>query len=305
MKLVEELDAPTAQVLIEARIVEVSSDFLDKLGVRWSPDGSQVFTPDDYDNSILARNSAQYQKGFGGNTTVNTPASSTLPSVLSELRSGVLSSSINMDYLVQFLRRTTDAKVLAEPQINVADNERGQLFVGQQVPFIDRSLTTDVGGLNQTFTYKDVGVVLEVTPHINKNGEVALKVRAESSAIVPGQTILGGALIDTREFRTDLKAQTGETLVLGGIIQKQVSNTLRKTPILGDIPGLGWAFKKRDKTSHEVELMVFLRPKITRTPEEARRLLDEIYRQAPGVKEWDKDQAPDSKKKNMEEESSG
>jgi len=306
MKLIEDLDAPTAQVLIEARIVEVSSDFLDKLGVRWSPDGSQVFTTDDYDNSILAKSSVQYQKGFGGNTTVNSPSSS-LPSILSEMRSGVLGASVNMDYLVQFLRRTTDAKVLAEPQINVADNERGQLFVGQQVPFIDRSLTTDVGGLNQTFTYKDVGVVLEVTPHINKNGEVALQIRAESSAIVQGQTILGGALIDSREFRTHLQAQTGETLVLGGIIQKQVSNTLRKTPILGDIPGLGWAFKKRDKTSHEVELMVFLRPKITRTPEEAHKLLEEIYRKAPGVKDWDKKEGSDSpdKKPSDIDESSG
>ncbi|HWX23218.1 MAG TPA: secretin N-terminal domain-containing protein [Candidatus Binatia bacterium] len=294
MKLLEELDAPTAQVLIEARIVEVSSDYLDKLGVRWSPDGSKVFTTDDYDNSILAHASAQYQKGFGGLTTVNSPSSTTLPSTLSQLRSGVLDSTINMDFLVQFLRKTTAAKVLAEPQINIADNERGQLFVGQQVPFIDKSQTTDVGALNQSFQYKDVGVVLEVTPHININGDVALKVRAESSAIVPGQTLFGGALIDTREFRTDLKAKSGETLVLGGIIQNQVSDTLRKTPILGDIPGLGWAFKKKDKTSHEVELMVFLRPKVTRTPEEAKELLQEIYKKAPNVKEFNDD--PESKK---------
>src|SRR5205085_11031884 len=86
----------------------------------------------------------------------------------------------------QFLRQTTGAKVLDAPQINVADNEMGKLFVGQQVPFIDKSQTTDVGALNQTFTYKDVGVILEVTPHINKEGDVALKIRAESSAIVPG-----------------------------------------------------------------------------------------------------------------------
>lgn len=127
MKLIEDLDAPTAQVLIDARIVEVSSDFLNKLGVRWSPNGSQVFTADDYDNSLLASASAQYQKGFGGNTVVNSPNSLSLPSVLTQLRSGVLSGTVNIDYLVQFLRRTTDAKVLAEPQINIADNERGQL----------------------------------------------------------------------------------------------------------------------------------------------------------------------------------
>src|SRR5439155_549995 len=171
---------------------------------------------------------------------------------VSDLGTGTLSSTINMDFLIQFLRQTTGAKVLDAPQINVADNEMGKQFVGQQVPFIDKSQTTDVGALNQTFTYKDVGVILEVTPHINNEGDVALKIRAESSAIVPGQTLLGGAIINTRDFRTDLKAKTGETLVLGGIIQEQTSETIYKTPILGDIPGLGWAFKKRDKTSHEV-----------------------------------------------------
>src|SRR5205085_9850645 len=105
----------------------------------------------------------------------------------------------------------------------------------QQVPFIDRSLSTDVGGLNQSSSYKNVGVILEVTPHINSTGDVALRIRTESSAIVPGQTLLGGAILDTRNFKSDLTAKAGETLVLGGIIQKQASDTLRKTPVLGSI----------------------------------------------------------------------
>ncbi len=89
--------------------------------------------------------------------------------------------------------------------------------------------------------------------------------------MVPGVTILGGAVFDTRNFRTDLTAKNGQTLVLGGIIQKQITDTLYKTPLLGDIPGLKWLFNKRDKSSHEVELMVFLRPKVTRTPRGCQR----------------------------------
>jgi len=279
LKLIEELDAVTAQVLIEARIVEVSSDFLDKLGVRWSPDGSKVFTADDFDNSFLLHGKGDYAKGFGG------PAAA----LANGLHSGLISSTINLDFLIQFLRRTTDATVLAEPQINIADNEVGRLFVGQQVPFIDRSLSTDVGGLNQSFSYKNVGVILEVTPHINATGDVALRVRTESSAIVPGQTLFGGAILDTRNFKTDLTAKDGETLVLGGIIQKQVSDTLRKTPILGSIPGLKWAFNKKDKSSREVELMVFLRPKVVRSTADAKALLEEVDRKAPRVKKWQDD----------------
>jgi general secretion pathway protein D len=286
LKLIEELDAPTDQVLIEARLVEVSSDFLDKLGVRWSPDGSQVFSADDYQNSILAHTTARYMQGFGGNTAVNTPNADAVAQTLTTLRSGVLSSTINMDFLIQFLRKTTDARTLAEPQINIRDNETGRLFVGQQIPILMAAQNQGSIGMSQNFDYKDVGVILEVTPHINNTGDVELKIHAESSVMVPGVTILGGAVFDTRNFRTDLTAKNGQTLVLGGIIQKQVTDTLYKTPILGEIPGLKWLFNKKDKTSHEVELMVFLRPKVTRTPQDAQDLMNEIYDKAPNVKKW-------------------
>ncbi len=289
LKLIEELDAQTEQVIIEARLVEVSADFLDKFGVRWSPDGNQVFTTDDLDNSFLGHVVVDYQKGFGGPTVVNSPAAVNLAQSLTTLRSGVLQSTINMDFLVQFLRRTTDAKVLAEPQLNIRDNETGRLFVGQQVPIPDFNQISTVGSQSTSFKYKDVGVVLEVTPHINSSGDVELRIHTESSTVVPGVTVLGGAVFDTRNFRTDLTAKNGQTLVLGGIIQKQFSDTLRKTPFLGDIPGLGWAFKKKDKTSHDVELMVFLRPKISHNAEQDKELLNDVYNRAPSVKQWDEE----------------
>ncbi len=302
IKLIEDLDAPTAQVLIEAKIVEVGTDFLDKLGVRWSPDGTKTFTADDYDNSILGRANSDYKKGFGGNTTVNTPSGAGgLAQALASLRSGVLDSSVSMDFLVQFLRKTTEATVLAEPQINIADNELGKLFVGQQVPIPDNTQISQLGGQNTSIKYKEVGVILEVTPHINSSGDIALKIRAESSTIVPGQIVLGGAVFDTRNFKTDLTAKNGQTLVLGGIIQRQVSDTLRKTPFFGNIPGLGWAFKKRDKSTREVELMVFLRPKVVRSPEEARELLEEMDRKAPLIKKW-RNGAPLNQEKEKEKD---
>jgi hypothetical protein len=174
----------------------------------------------------------------------------------------------------------------------------------QQVPFIDKSQTTDQGGLNQSFQYKLVGIILEVTPRINKAGDISLRIRAESSAINQGQLVLGGAVVDTRNFRTDVTAKDGEILVLGGIIQKQMSDTLRKNALLGDIPGLGWAFKKKDKSVRNVELMVFLRPKITRTPEQARKLLQDLDKEAPLIAPWKYGgmPSPDSEKKEKEKE---
>jgi type II secretion system protein D len=301
LKLIADLDAPTAQVLIEARLVEVSSDFLDKLGVRWSPDGSQVFTANDYDNSLVASASGQYQRGFGPNTTVNTPASSasTIAQALASLRSGVLSSSISMDFLVQFLHETTAATVLAEPQINIRDNETGKLFVGQEVPVPQNTQVSSVGSQNTSITYKDVGVVLEVTPHINSTGDVELRIHAESSTVLAGQTVLGGDIFDTANFRTDLTAKDGQTLIVGGIIQKQISDTLRKTPILGSIPGLKWAFNKKDKSTHEIELLVFLRPKVIQSPKDAQEILQEMNEKAPMIKPWEEgaNQTKESPKK--------
>ncbi len=282
LKLVNELDMPTAQVLIEARIVEVASDAMDRLGVRWSPDGSKSFTAEDYDDSIIGKGKMNYLKGFGGMTQVT----DTDRGGVSALRSGLLDVSVNLDVLIQFLKKNTDASVLAEPQISVEDNETGKLFVGSQVPFIYQSQNTEAGSLNQSFTYKDVGIILEVIPHINVTGDVLLRMRVESSTIVPGETILGGAVIDARTFRTDMTAKSGETIVLGGIIQKQFSETIRKVPVLGDIPGLGWFFKKKDKTSREVELFVFLRPRVIRTAEDALKAEAEIESKTPLIQDW-------------------
>jgi type II secretion system protein D len=296
MKLINDMDAPTAQVLIEARIIEVSSDFRDKMGVRWSADGENAFSAEDKDGALLAGGTKGSAAGspavLGSFRKIFTGSSGS-----GSLKSGVLDASMNLDVLVQFLRKNTDATVMAEPQLNIADNELGKLFVGAQVPFISGSLNTDVGGRNDTFQYKDVGVILEVTPHINSSEEVALKVRVESSSIRNGETLFGGAILDTRNFRTDLMMKSGETLVLGGIIQKENQNVIRKVPVLGSIPGLGWAFKKKDKVTREVELMVFLRPVVTRTPEQARQLLLEVEKKTPRINQANEPEQPDDSKK--------
>jgi general secretion pathway protein D len=288
LQLIQQVDAPSDKVTIEARIVQVSSDYLDKLGVRWSPDGSQVFSADDYDDSLLASSSGNYQKGFGGNTTVNTPpvAANSVVQTLASLRSGVVSTTLNIDYLVQFLKKTTAATVLGEPSITIDDNEMGKLFVGQQVPVPDTTQVSSVGSQNTSIKYKDVGVTLEVTPHINSDGDVQLKIHAESSTVNAGGTVLGGAVFNSDNFRTEVTAKSNQTLLLGGIIQKQSSDIVRKVPILGDIPGLGWAFKKKDKSTQETELMVFLHPSVIHTAQDARELQKEFDKKTPLLQQW-------------------
>jgi general secretion pathway protein D len=160
------------------------------------------------------------------------------------------------------------------------------------VPILTGQNNPAIGGNSQNFTYKDVGVILEVTPHINSTGDVELKVHAESSTVVAGAVVFGSAVFDTRNFQTDLTAKNGQTLVLGGIHQRQISDTLHKTPILGDIPIVGWAFKKKDKSTHDVELMVFLHPRVVHDAKSADRLLEEINQKMPKMRKWDQDSAP-------------
>ncbi len=275
LRVVKELDTPTAQVLIEARIIEVGRDDKQRLGVRWSPDGEQLFDTDDLDDSVQGAGTLHYLETFLGENAADA------------MRTGILGVDANLDLLIQFLVRNTESKVRAEPRINVADNERGKLFVGSRVPFISNSLNTAEGGRTDSFEYVDVGIILEVTPHINPDGQVDLSVRVESSQIRAGETLFGGAILDTRNYRTDLTIQSGKTLVLGGILQEEESEVTRKVPLLGDIPLLGWFFKKRDTVRRNVELMVFLRTTVTRTPEDVERLMEGEYEKVPAIRGWE------------------
>jgi type II secretion system protein D len=288
LKLISELDAPTPQVLIEARIIEVAADFRDKIGTRWSSNPT-AFSEEDQDNGMKIETLTTFKKVFSGNLGGNS------------FQSGIFDSSVSLDFLVQFLKKTSNAKILAQPQLNIADNETGKLFVGSQIPTLTGSLNTDVGSRNDTFIYKDVGVTLEVVPRINSSNEVALRIRAESSTLREGITFFNGAVFDTRNFRTELMVKDSETIILGGIIQREQSEIIRKTPGLGSIPGLGWAFKKKDKGNREVELMVFLRPRITRSPEQARQLYLDTKSKLPLINSWDTQSPPPKVEKSIEE----
>jgi type II secretion system protein D len=304
-KMVEEMDVPPAQVLIEARLVQISADYLDQIGVRFSPNGSQVFSGADFQNSLTPSLGGTYVKGFGNNTQVNNPVnaggSSGVASVaqaLASLRSGVLAGNMNVDFLIQFLHQKADATVISEPQITISDNDMGKLFVGQAVPIETGNLNPATGGSSQSFNYRNVGVIVEVEPHINDSGDVALRIRTESSTI-DAQQIQGQVVIDSAQFRTELTAKAGETLVLGGIIQKQLTDTSYVTPILGSIPVLKYVFSKHDKSVKRTELLVFLRPRVVRSPAQARELLDEVNKKMSLIPKWEQSD-PDFKQENSD-----
>jgi general secretion pathway protein D len=238
------LDAASPKVLIRVQLVEVMRTDEKRIGTRWTSD-STIFDTKDFNNGLVAAFGYTWQQ-VSGNSTVN--------------------ASVNISALVQFLQREFDARVLSQPTLVVSNNEEARLFVGTEIPFISKS-TTEPGTIarSDSFEYKDVGLKLNIKPHINREGQVVTSVVLESSQIREGETLFGAALVDTRQYETHLAVDSGQTIVIGGILTTEQSEIVHRVPILGHIPILSLLFSKRDKVLNTRELIAFITPTVLRT----------------------------------------
>ena len=130
------------------------------------------------------------------------------------------------------------------------------------------------GNLTFNYAFEDVGIVLTVTPRITANGQVTMDVNQTANDL-QGFTDFNAPIINQREADTTVSVKDGETIILGGIIRNTVTTTTKKIPLLGDIPILGQLFRSTDKNKAKTELLVFLTPRVVRTPEEAKRLREQ------------------------------
>ena len=191
----------------------------------------------------------------------------------------ILDVDFRFNAFFQALDQTNRVRILQEPRIFTADNEEANFFDGQDVPFITDSQTTDVGGLTESFDYREVGVSLNVRPHITTQGNVDLEINLELSNIVPGEILFGGFIFDRRETTTKVSVKNGQTIVLSGILRDEESEITRKVPFLGDIPLLGALFTSRDKETTRTELLAFITPTVVNDPSENDTNFNESERQ--------------------------
>lgn len=262
--LVRQLDVPRAQVLVEAAIVEMSGDINDALGVQWAIDGRG--------------NGA----GLGGVNFSNTGLSvGTLLGAIASEKPGELASALpngailgvgndNFGALITALSSNGKSNLLSTPTLLTLDNQAAEILVGQNVPFQTGSYTTDAAGSSNPFTTierKDIGVTLKVTPHINEGATLRLVIEQEISSIAPS-TGLNAQAVDLvtnkRSIKSTVLADDGQVIVLGGLIQDDVTSSESKVPLLGDIPGLGRLFRSTREARQKRNLMVFLRPTVAR-----------------------------------------
>jgi len=160
--------------------------------------------------------------------------------------------------------------VLSRPYILASDNQPASITVGQRVPFIQSSRTTDTGQTINAIQYEDIGIILKVTPHINPEGLVILDVAPEISALtgdtVPISETVFAPVYANRSATSRVAIHNGQTIVIGGLMEDKKTENVRKVPLLGDIPLLGALFRRTTTDLTKTELLIFLTPHVAQEP---------------------------------------
>ena len=191
-----------------------------------------------------------------------------------------MSSSISSS---RSLSTNTNANLLSTPSILTLDNKEAKIVVGNEVPFRTGSFTTDGDGSDNPFTTiqrEDVGLQLTVTPHVHDGTSVRLDVNQEITNVIQtpiGDSAFSDVVTSKRTIETTVLAENRQTIVLGGLIQDDISSAQSKVPFFGNIPGIGRLFRADSEDTIKRNLLIFLRPTVIRTAEDADKVTNSKY----------------------------
>ena len=304
-EVIRQLDTRREQVLVEAIIVEISDNAARKLGIQLlagGPNGGGFTTYSNVTPPILPLAAGALQNRLSGGTTTTTTVNGTttttttgnsngstlIQGALSALNSatgGTLGGAIRLGGNAYFgailnaVSQDNQSNLLSTPSVVTLDNQEAKLLVGQEVPVTTgERLGGNFDNAFRTVSRQNVGIQLEVKPQIGEGGSIKLFLRQEVSSIAGAVTANSADLIlNKREIQTTMTVDDGQIMAIGGLLDDNERRTLEKTPLLGDIPILGELFKSRSRTRGKTNLMVFIRPTIMRTAEDARRLAEQRY----------------------------
>jgi general secretion pathway protein D len=303
--VIDKLDSQRAQLFIEALIVEVTSAKAAELGVQWQAPIAQS------KDSYLLAGGTNFSGGGGTNLLALTAAAaagtaaSALPGAGLNLALGqaitINGKKVNtLTALAHLFEGDSAANILSTPNLLTLDNEEAKIIIGQNVPFITGSYaqaassgTSSTVNPFQTIERKDVGLTLKVKPQISEGGNVKLQILQEVSSVDTSQSNSSGLITNKRSIETTVLVGDGEPIVLGGLIQDSVTNSVDKVPGLGDLPLLGGLFRSETRNRSKTNLMVFLRPVVVRSPEVLGGLTQDrydyirnVYGASPAPKRW-------------------
>ena len=259
-KMLSQLDVPVRQILIEARIVEADDQFGQSLGVRLGTGMAIPLKVQGRSNTLAvgASNQAAAAGTVAGNQ-VNLPSGtagqtqSTPATFAVSLFNAAADRFINVE--ISALEAAGLGKVVSRPRVVTADQTKALIEQGTELPY---QLSLGNGAFSVQF--RKANLKLEVTPQITPDGSVVLDVDVNRDSV--GQITPAGYAINTKHVKTQVRIEDGGTVVLGGIYEETSRNDEAKVPGLGEMPGLGWLFKKRDQTQRKSELLIFLTPRV-------------------------------------------
>jgi len=248
-KIIMAFDEKPQQVLIEAKILQITLDDRLKLGVEW--------------NKVIR----QIQKELSLKSAFQIAAPQLFGPPGAELVLGAIGSA-DIDVMVQVLKTIGDTNLLSSPRITAVNNQEAKILIGTSQPYATNTVTqgtsTTTTGTNLNFI--DVGVKLYVTPTITKDGFITMKIRPEVSSTNTNYTYGSPAttvpIVQTTQAETSVSIKDGTTIIIGGLIKDERTDTVNKIPLLGDIPFLGFAFSSSNKNVVKQELAILLTPHI-------------------------------------------
>ncbi len=277
--VIDQLDTRRAQIYVEAMIVEVSESKMAQAGVQWAAAGGS--------NNIVGAGTSLSSGSIPGLFTLAGASRSTVAG-LTGFNVGFLhkmaDGTYNLGALATFLETNADGNVLSKPNMIALDNEEAKIVVGQNVPFVTGSYsngsTSSSGTVNPftTVERKDVGLTLRVRPQVGEGNTVRMTVFQENSSVdQASKSSTTGLTTNKSSIETTVVVDDGQILVLGGLLKDGYSDGDSKVPLLGDIPILGNLFRSRSRSREKTNLMVFLRPVVMRTQDEANALTLDRY----------------------------
>ncbi|MCX7634730.1 MAG: hypothetical protein N2Z74_03175, partial [Syntrophales bacterium] len=297
--IIKQLDVPRPMVYIEALIMEVSAGKDLKLGVEWHAVKNFGAGPlEGLGEGGKDANTVGVVSFSGGGTSAFPTVdimSKTAVFPPSSFAVGVLGAGIkigdiifpNVGAVFQAFRGDSDVSVLATPQLLTLDNEEAEINVGKNVPYITRQDTSSTGvAINYSnYEYKDVGIILKVTPHINEDNFVRMKIDQQVTRIDTASSAQFRPTTYKRAAKTAVVVKDGETIVIGGLINDETEVREDKIPLLGDIPLIGWLFKYRYQSKGKSNLFVFITPRIVRNQADAAAIYKKKYEEIGKIEE--------------------
>lgn len=259
--VLKDIDIPPIQVLIEAKLVDITEKDYQNFGVSYTVD----YQPAGDKKGLFKRNTA-YQEQLAGNQTMSGPSSTLTGGQLkiTTLTFKGLSGTVTLDALIQDQK----AHLLASPSIATLNGKEARIIIGERYPYKEKTQTTT--GTTETTKFVDIGTTLRVTPQVSPDGWITMSVHPEVSSLT--SSLDAGPRIATREADATIRVKDGQTIIIGGLIKRQDDRVKGRIPIIGHIPIFGWLFSKSSSDLTSTELVVFITPRIIRTPEEMKAI---------------------------------